>query len=409
MMSRVKKKKGERKDSEPEEDSSFEEINDANPVIRSRRYPSTKILSIVCLIIAILVLLATAYFKNWHIQIPSFVSGFQNDAPRHSRSTLGSEVTKNTDKFFFDNNSKSARSSSEISKIRRESANKVSEIKAGLAEIRRRVANLEKWSEELDRLVLDKRSRLTDLKTHNGDSNIGELKDLRNRISDIEAHRFDNRSEITKLKSALKDKEIKNSELNKKIISIEKRIVAQALDTRAEPDRAALLIFSISQISNAISRSEPFSIYLGALQAAANGNVRVLEIVGELKQYTQTGVPTLGYLKKQFRIIKNEIFDQRVAVDNGLVGEALSKLGSLVKVRKLKGVGADIEYEILIEAEKALNGNDIRGAIERLSSLDRSSSSNLDSWLQKAMARMEVEKHVTALKALALTELAKGS
>ena len=88
MVSRVKKKKGERKDSEPQTDSSYEEVKTASPAIKSHRRPSARILYAGCLIIAILIVAVAAYFKDWHIQIRSFVSGSENDTYRQARPIL---------------------------------------------------------------------------------------------------------------------------------------------------------------------------------------------------------------------------------------------------------------------------------------------------------------------------------
>ncbi|MDA0340597.1 MAG: mitofilin family membrane protein [Proteobacteria bacterium] len=177
-------------------------------------------------------------------------------------------------------------------------------------------------------------------------------------------------------------------------------------DTPAR-DRAALVLLSVSQLAVATSGPRPYLTQLDALRSVAGGEARLAQPLEQLAAHAATGVSTLALLRVEFsETSKAAIRSRDVGSPEGVLGQTLSRVASLVTIRKVDSLGADTVDGALAATDAALGLGDLASAVAILEALDGAPGEAVAGWLSDARARLEVDGALLDLQAAALSALA---
>jgi hypothetical protein len=172
-------------------------------------------------------------------------------------------------------------------------------------------------------------------------------------------------------------------------------------------DRAALLLLSISQLAVVTSGPRPYEAQLDALQVVMDGQPGLADSMNKLASHAVTGAPTLAGLRIEFAAASNAAIRSRdVGPADGLLGKTLSRVASLVTVRKIDDIEAGTVDGALAAADAALGSGDIEAAVKVLEALGGAPGEAVAPWVSRARVRLDVDTAISDLRAAALGALA---
>lgn len=181
--------------------------------------------------------------------------------------------------------------------------------------------------------------------------------------------------------------------------------LAQALgEARADQAGKAAFLVATSQLAASAAGSGFFAADLAALRATAPAEPTVSDLMERLAAH-ETGVPSHAVLLDRFPATASRVVDAAlVGTDDGILGQTLNRITSLVSVRKTGEAAEGGVNALLNEAETALRADDLAGAVAALDGLDGDAAKAAAGWLADARARLTVDDTIRALqnKALAL-------
>lgn len=181
-----------------------------------------------------------------------------------------------------------------------------------------------------------------------------------------------------------------------------------ALIKRANPAReqAALLLMSVNQLAIVAARGDPFVTQLKSIRAIAHGTIDFDDAIGRLEPHASKGTATLVTLRSQFTAVAMTAIRARdVGTSDGLVGEILTRIASLVTIRKVEAPSPGSVDKALAAADTALTSGDLSAAVSALRSLDGATGAAIESWLSDATDRLAVNRGIADLQAVALAAL----
>ena len=121
------------------------------------------------------------------------------------------------------------------------------------------------------------------------------------------------------------------------------------------------------------------------------------------------GVPSLAALRDRFAATAAAAVDASlVGSGEGVIGQALTRMASLVTVRRTTSDAGDGVDALLARAESALTAGDLTAAVAAMRKLTGAPAEVSAGWLADAEARLAVDAAVRALQARALTGVAGG-
>ena len=95
-----------------------------------------------------------------------------------------------------------------------------------------------------------------------------------------------------------------------------------------------------------------------------------------------------------------------VGSGDGVIGQALTRMASLVTIRRTDATGGDGLDAHLVQAETALAAGDLTAAIAAVKRLDGDPAKAASAWLAEAEARAAVDAAVRTVQAKALATVA---
>lgn len=212
------------------------------------------------------------------------------------------------------------------------------------------------------------------------------------------------------------DQEVRKSaedllRLETRLSSIEGRLdqIAKALEsTRSGRERAGAFLLAANQLAATTATSAGFAIELEALRTAAPANAEISATLDALAGHS-SGVPSLAVLRDRFaRTAAGAVDASVVGSGEGLIGQALTRVASLVTIRRTATGSGDGLDAALVQAETALAAGDLAAAIAALKPLDGDPAKAVAPWLADAEARAAVDAAVRLLQARALAGVAGG-
>ncbi len=179
--------------------------------------------------------------------------------------------------------------------------------------------------------------------------------------------------------------------LNEKIALLENHvsILLEQKDKKQGDAKQTALAIAIANLKRAIDRGEP---YEPELQSIEKLSPIKLQLSG-LKTHSVDGIATVSSLERSFKDVIRSVLDADAANKNGsLVDKFLSNARAVVRVRRTGEIkGTDTEA-IVARMEMRMKSGNLKGAVEEGASLKGPASEAVQVWLNKARARLRVEK-----------------
>lgn len=187
---------------------------------------------------------------------------------------------------------------------------------------------------------------------------------------------------------------------------LESRVLAleSGQDRTTEAAAAAL---AAALLAEAAETSRPFAQELTALE-------RVLPLSADtlaLRRLAETGAPTRSALAAEFDDAAAHA--SIAARDPGERGAFFDRVGyalaSIVTIRRVGSTVGDQPDAVLARAERQVDEGDVDGALTTLAALPPNAARAMSGWRNAAERRAEIDRHVVAIRARALANLAELS
>ncbi|WP_288905118.1 uroporphyrinogen-III synthase [uncultured Sneathiella sp.] len=267
----------------------------------------------------------------------------------------------------------------ELSGLSSELAEQQKKLSAALEELNQQKENLGKL-ENADPVVADPspeiQSEIVDLKT--------ALLDIKRQITSLE-------TTITSDREAVKSQAEQLSSLEGTL----KAEIASKSEGEAENQRT-LMLLAISQLQRETRGNEPFEN--GLKQVAAVADDKFNGLIEKLQPIAPVGAPTLASLQKDFTAIASDISQSaRLPSEETWYGEALHRIASAVKFRRVDDMEGNDVDAVVARAEQDLAENDLDNAVAEIEKLSGAPAEVAASWLDKAKTRLTVEQSIAGL------------
>ena len=232
---------------------------------------------------------------------------------------------------------------------------------------------------------------------------IGTVVALAERVAAIEARGLAGSSEL----AALRDDTLA---LASRVAGFDddlKQVGAALKEETPARDRAALLLLSVGQLSVATAGSGPYESQLEALRAVAGDQAGLADPLQRLTSHATTGAPTFVTLRAAFSEASSAVIRSRdVGPPKGVLGQTLSRVASLVTIRKVDNIGPGTVDGVLAAADVALGAGDLAAAVAVVEALEGAPGEAIGPWLSLARARLAVDRALSDLQASAIRTLA---
>jgi len=184
------------------------------------------------------------------------------------------------------------------------------------------------------------------------------------------------------------------------------RITALESSQRGVAD-AATAALAVSALAEATETSRPFGQELAALQ-------RVLPAspdLAALERLSTQGAPTRAGLAIQFGNLAGRAASaaRNPGPDADLLSRIRYALSSIVTIRHVGSTKGSTPDAMLARAQALLDDGDVEGAVQALDPLPDTAREVLAPWFNAANRRIDVDRHVAALRADALAGLSRVS
>lgn len=184
------------------------------------------------------------------------------------------------------------------------------------------------------------------------------------------------------------------------------RITALEASQKAVAD-AAIAALAVATLAEAAETSRPFGPELLGLERVLPGSpdLRALEPL------SRTGAPTRAGLATQFGNLAGRAASasRNPGVDADLFSRVRYALSSIVSIRHVGSTKGSTPDALLARAQALLDEGDVEGAVAALDPLNDSAREVLAPWFVAANRRIEIDRHVSAVRADALAELSRVS
>lgn len=190
------------------------------------------------------------------------------------------------------------------------------------------------------------------------------------------------------------------------VAALSGRVAAlEAMQVRTTDAAAASL--AAATLAEAARNSGPFDIAsLGVLERMLPMSPDVLA----LREIARTGAPSRAALAADFdsAATRAAIAARDPGERGGLVARVKFALSSIVSIRRTSETGTGPDA-VLARAERQVGEGNLEGALRTLSALPPKSADAMASWREKAQRRVELDRHVAAIRSQALADLLVAS
>ncbi|MZR29669.1 uroporphyrinogen-III synthase [Sneathiella litorea] len=222
--------------------------------------------------------------------------------------------------------------------------------------------------------------------------------EIQNQIVDLKTALLDIKTQITSLETTIdSDREAVKSQAQQlsSLAGTLKAEIASKSEDVAENQRT-LMLLAIGQLQRETRGSDPFEN--GLKQVAAVANDKFEGTIEKLQPIAPVGAPTLANLQKDFAEIASDISQAaRLPSEETWYGQALHRIASAVKFRRVDDVeGSDVDA-VVARAERDLANNDLDKAVTEIEKLSGAAKEVAAPWLEKAKVRLTVESSIAGL------------
>ncbi len=170
---------------------------------------------------------------------------------------------------------------------------------------------------------------------------------------------------------------------------------------------AATTALAVSTLSEAASAARPFGEELAGLQRVLppSPDLRALEPLA------RTGAPTRAGLSVQFGNLAGRAASasRNPGADADLFSRLRYALSSIVSIRHVGSTKGSTPDAMLARAQGLLDEGDVEGAVAALDPINDSAREVLAPWFVAANRRIEIDRHLAAVRADALASLSRVS
>ncbi len=198
--------------------------------------------------------------------------------------------------------------------------------------------------------------------------------------------------------------------VREQVSGLEQRIdVIAAQLERPDREQLAFALIGLGQLRIATAASKPWHRHLETLRPVFAGEPDVEAALAALEPGADVGVPSLERLRAGFPDVARAALQGRdTEAAEGLVGEVLARVTSLVTIRQVEDVEPDSLEARVAEAETALAAGELAGAVAALEMLEGAAAAAVADWLAGARGRLAVDAAMASLEAAVLARLASG-
>jgi len=213
--------------------------------------------------------------------------------------------------------------------------------------------------------------------------------------------------EVTNLSRALQSATAARERLSGRVETLTRRMATLEALSRAAPQQSPALMQSILTLAGRIDSGHPYGEALAAVRRQVVEMPEAARIGAEtafsaLAPHAGDGLPTRTALRQRFDGVAAAIQRAQPAPDEAGFFERLRRrLASIVVVRPKTPAGGDSLADRLARSEAALETGDLAAAIAALEALPAALPGDAQRWLEDARARLESERALRALMAIA--------
>lgn len=197
--------------------------------------------------------------------------------------------------------------------------------------------------------------------------------------------------------------------LETRLASVESRLqeLTKALEnSRSGRERAGAFLLAANQLAATAATSAGFGTELEALRAIVPPDGATSQALATLDKHAG-GIPSQAMLRARFKATASAaVRASMVGSNEGLLGQTLNRVASLVTIRRTDITEGDGLDALLNRADAALAAGDLAAAIDAVKKLDGAPAKAAAAWLADAEARAAVDGAVRALQAKALAGVA---
>jgi len=182
----------------------------------------------------------------------------------------------------------------------------------------------------------------------------------------------------------------------------------QALETGQDRTvQAAAAALASALLAEASGTSRPFVRELAAVEQVLPQSPDA----AALRRLAQTGAPTRSALAAEFddAAARAAVAARDPGEEGGFLDRLSYALASIVTIRRVDSTVGGKPDAVLARAERQVDEGDIDGALTTLDALPPQASRAMAAWRAGAERRAEIDRHVVAIRASALANLAQVS
>jgi hypothetical protein len=163
------------------------------------------------------------------------------------------------------------------------------------------------------------------------------------------------------------------------------------------------LVASLSTLRISAQSGRPFNVELQTVRALSLTlqASQLIDPLDRLAVLAEAGLPTLVGLQRSFTSLAGRAAQGALSGDRTWVGQTLSRVTSLVTVRRIGEVAGQSAEAVVARTERFLEDGDLARAVDEASTLV-GQSVEIDGWLIRAQRRLDAELALDDLSAQAL-------
>ncbi|HYH37721.1 MAG TPA: mitofilin family membrane protein [Azospirillum sp.] len=215
--------------------------------------------------------------------------------------------------------------------------------------------------------------------------------------------------------AAVEGKPAGDPQLGPEVASLKQQVASLAQQANAKADAAAgaqALVLAAGQLRGALAGSGPFPGELQAVKALGSTDAELNKAVDAIAPYAAKGIPTQAQLADRLEREASAIVRAEQKGEGGSwVKDVTGTLSTLVTVRRQGGeVVGNTADAIVARAQAALNRNDLKTAVDEMSTLQGPAAQAAAGWLADAKARLAANAAGQQLtsRSIALLTAAQG-
>ena len=177
-----------------------------------------------------------------------------------------------------------------------------------------------------------------------------------------------------------------------------------------EQSNAQALVLAVGQLRQTLPSGAPYAMDLQTLLRLGGDDPEIAKLAAELEAHAGSGVPSLKSLSRSYDDLVDEITASAPDAEQGFFAQTLTRLTSLVRVRRLEDADGDATSleGMAARAAQALADGDLQTALTILQGVPNASA-GVQEWIGQAQTRLDAERALALLNVYAVSLLAPAT